>query len=584
MRKKMSKLNNTDWKRRIGFVLIFTVLFGTFMQQGWYKPKEAKAAVINSCADCHGYTSAFTDGTVRNNPAGAFVGDHNAHVVKIKTVCSTCHVPPATETSADFKHRTGNIQMQAGATAISNGYYDKNNNAAYNAGSDDTWAQTNTVTTSVCRNISCHGGNNPTPQWGVGTAGCISCHSAIVTAANASVLSGGTVTQRAAVTTEFGLAWGHKKTGRGAVTDADCIVCHLEGNYTTQKTSAMHADGYIDLRDPDVSGETRITDISGTSFRFVQFATSYAAGARTSTGHTSNNVDNVLTQKFCIACHDSDGATNATARTTGGTAFMPWGGVNLGANYTVVNGAAVVGGLVDVKTQFATTNSSAHPVLGPKNRDFPTAARLNDPYKPAGTRGTSGTLSQGVVINCFDCHNTATKLTTRTVAAHGNAVTIPGILTITGSAPAATTNQVTFCQVCHTNYTESTATHHNTGSALNGNTNANMVNYLRYACNICHSSGYNTAVVRPVRGQDVHGSNVLPVGGLTKVTRWAGTSTGSPAQVNAKPYAFIRNTEILTTHNPKGIGGSTYSPGCTMGNGTPNCSRAWQTYTAGGTY
>jgi len=556
--------------------------------------REAKLpSTITSCSDCHGYTSAFTDGTARNTPAGAFVGTHSEHVEKVQYDCSICHVTPP---AGDFGHRTGNIQMNAGATAIQGGYYDKNNNFAYNVGTDDTWAQTNTVTPQSCRTVACHGGNDPTPQWGAAspwgaaTAGCINCHNGVVSALKASALTGGAVTQRDNAVAEFGLAYGHKPSGktpaRGAVTNADCIVCHLEGDFTTQKTSAKHADGYIDLRDPDdtANGENPIKDMSGVAFRFVQFSTSYAAGSRTSTGHTSNNVDNVLTQKFCLACHDSNGATNTTARTAGGTATMPWGGINLGANYTIVNGAAIAGGLVDVKTQFTTTNSSAHPVLGPRSKDFPTAARMNDPYKPAGTRGTSGTLSQGVVLNCFDCHNTPTQLTNRTIVAHGNAVTIPGVLTITGNAPAAGTNQVTFCIVCHIGYDSSTATHHNTGSALNGSTNNGMLNYLRYACNVCHSSGYNTAVVRPIRGQDVHGSNVLPTGGLAKVLRWSGASTGTPAQVNAKPYAFIRNTEILTTHNPLSIGGSTYSPGCTMGNGTPNCSRAFQAYTVGGTY
>lgn len=402
---------------------------------------------------------------------------------------------------------------------------------------------------------------------------CVTCHS---------------VTQgtRDAVVGEFGLAWGHKKSGRGGVTVSDCIVCHLEGNFTTQSTSAFHKDGNIDLRDPDGAGESPITNISGGAFTFTKFATSYTAGSRTSTGHTSNtDIANVITQKFCLSCHDSNGATNNTARTTYGTPtqYMPFGGVDLGVDYTVANGAASAGGLIDAKTQFTTTNSSAHPVLGPRSKDFPTAARMNDPYKPAGTRGTSGTLSQGVVMNCFDCHNTSTPLTNRTIAAHGNAVTIPGVLTITGT-PAAGTNQVTFCIECHTGYDSSTSSHHNTGSALSGSTNNGMLIYLRYACNVCHSSGYNIAVVRPVRAMDVHGVNVLPTGGLTKVRRWAGTSTGTPAQVNAKPYAFIRITEILTEHNPLKIGGSTYSPGCTMGNSTPNCSRSFQSFTVGGTY
>ena len=519
-----------------------------------------------TCLSCHGVGGA-DDGRpnyVNNTPKRNTHGDGASYGVTHKaTVCTTCH--------------TG-VAGTAGAYTISD--TTTHNNGAYNLQGSLGYTQA----TGVCSTPGCHG----SATWGGPALTCVECHNGIVSAPNASTASGGTVTQRDNAVAEFGLAWGHKKTGRGAVTVSDCIVCHLEGVFATQaKSATYHGDGYIDLRAPDVAGETRITDISGTSFRFVKFSTSYVAGSRTSTGHTSNNIDNVLTQKFCLACHDIDGATNTTARTTYGTptAVRPFGGVNLGANYTVVNGAAsATGDIVNVKSQFATANSSAHPVLGPRNKDFPTAARMNDPYKPAGTRGTSGTLSQGVVMNCFDCHNAPTPLTARTVAAHGNAVTIPGVLTITGT-PAATTNQVTFCQVCHIGYTESTATHHNPGSALDAATRAGMTDYLRYACNICHSSGWYTAVVQPVRAQDVHGSNVLPAGGITKTVRWSGTSTGSPAQVNVRPYAFIRNTEVVSDHSPRMIGSTVYSANCNMASTvTTLCNQGLKVYTVGGTY
>jgi hypothetical protein len=428
----------------------------------------------------------------------------------------------------------------------------------------------------------CHGPTAGT--WGV-HLGCVNCHDKIITRTK-----GRPGTTLANAVGEFGQAWGHRKNGRGAVTDADCIVCHLEGNFTSKKPSPYHMDGNIDLRDPDGAGETPITDIAGAAFTFQRFSTTYISGSRTSTGQSANSIDNVITQKFCLACHDSDGAKNATALSTGGVATMPFGNVDLGANYTVVNGAVAAGDMVDVKKEFATANSSKHPVLGPLNRDFPTAARMNIPYKPTGTRGTSGTLSQGVVLNCFDCHNVVgtTPLTLRTVTAHGNAVTIRGTATVSGTA--SSTNYPTLCRVCHAGYESSTATNgHTAGSALGTGLNANdgMTAYLAYGCNVCHGSAY-TGVVHPVRAQDVHGVNVLPTGGGTSTARWSGASTGSPAQVNARPYAFIRNTKDLGTHNPKKIGGSTYTPGCEMGpSGAkgPTCSnQGTKSYTAGGTF
>jgi predicted CxxxxCH...CXXCH cytochrome family protein len=430
--------------------------------------------------------------------------------------------------------------------------------------------QTNNPVTGTCSNISCHGGNNPTPQWGIGTAGCVNCHNGTVTR---SVVAGSLDN----VVAEFGLAWGHKKTGRGAVTNADCIVCHLEGNFTTQATSAFHADGNIDLRNPDGVGEVPITNMSGGAFTFTKFLTSYAAGSRTSTSHTSNNIDNVITQKFCLACHDNNGATNTTARTTGGTAFMPWGGINLGANYTVANGAAAAGGLVDVKTQLSFTANSAHPVTAPLNKDYPTAAKMADPYKPTGTRGTSGTLSQSVVMNCFDCHNVAgTPLTDRTVAAHGNAVTLRGVATVTGTP--SSTNGTTFCQVCHPGHYGTTADNHGTGSAFSSATDGGMTPYVNYGCNICHGSRYTTAVVRPVRAQDMHGNNVVPTGSITKAGRWLAGGVS---------IAFIRNSYAFNDHAPRAIGATTYTPACMggqTGQETSACNRGVENYTVGGTY
>ena len=205
---------------------------------------------------------------------------------------------------------------------------------------------------------------------------CVSCHA----------VAQGT---RAAVSTEFGLAWGHKKSGRGAVTKADCIVCHLEGDFTTQGIdSAYHLgvpNGNIDLRDPDGAGKTPITNNSGGAFTFTKYAISYAAGSRTTT--LGNTIPEVITVKFCMKCHDSNGATNPTALTrnatntaTTGTAMMPFGGLNLGANYTVVNGAAAAGGLVNVASQFAAANSSRHPVGAPNSRAYPYSTKLVAPY------------------------------------------------------------------------------------------------------------------------------------------------------------------------------------------------------------
>lgn len=493
-----------------------------------------------TCSRCHGDAVLFPDGTDRNIPAGTFVGTHTTHAVKLQTACSTCHVNPASNA-----HRNGTIEMQ---TSIASGSYSR-------VSPIDQGNPVGTPATGTCTNISCHGANNPTPQWGVGTAGCVDCHAGTITR----VVTSGTLSN---VVAEFGLAWGHKKTGRGPVTNADCIVCHLEGNYATQKPSSYHMDGNIDLRDPDGVGETAITNVSGGTFTFTKFATSYAAGSRTTTGHLSDNIDNVLTQKFCLACHDSNGATNPTARTPGGTAFMSWGGVDLGPNYTVGKGAAAAGGVIDAKTQFATTNSSVHPVRGPRNKDFATPARFNAPYNNFTRPGTSGTRTEGVVMNCFDCHNIsgASPLTSRTVAAHGNAETIRGNIW---------TNPNTLCQVCHAGYNTGSSTH-GSGSALSSSTNNGMTTYLNERCHFCHSR-HQVDPARPARAADYHGFNSLAGGAL-----WP--------TINARPYAFIRNTAMLNYHDPKTSPERTETTASCSAPSVGVCNDTMGQYTAGGTY
>ncbi|MEI8241603.1 MAG: hypothetical protein WCI22_19495, partial [Actinomycetota bacterium] len=430
---------------------------------------------------------------------------------------------------------------------------------------------------------ACHKGVGGTANaiWGSLVLGCIDCHNATITRTK-----GRPGKLLAAVKTEFGLAAGHKKTGRTAVTDLDCIVCHLEGDGTSHKTSKFHADGNIDLRDPDIQGETPITNLSGTAFTFQRFSTSYAAGSRTATGATNNaDIAQVISVKFCVKCHDAGGAANTTARTTGGTAAMPFGGVALGATYTAANNAVGTQGLIDVATQFAITNSTRHPVLGSRTKDFPYSTRLAAPYNNIGTtrdaNGTTGhATAASVVINCFDCHNTSgTPLTLRTVAAHGNAqVPAAGYVTLRGTVYTAVP---TLCTACHTGYNVApgTSSIHGVGSAWGATGSSHNV---MQNCHGCHGSNTTaTAPVRPIRAQDYHGSNALVGGGL-----WP--------TINARPVAFIRGWSGGAYHKAYSLAGTSgYVAGAAIcGGGTcptsgqvgNNASGSIRNYTAGGSY
>uniref|UniRef100_C6E609 Fibronectin type-III domain-containing protein n=1 Tax=Geobacter sp. (strain M21) TaxID=443144 RepID=C6E609_GEOSM len=523
----------------------------------------------STCASCHGAPPAYANGATTWGAAKANAHGGATHASK---TCDYCH------TSVTY---SGGVYTAN--TQHANGAYDIQPSFGY------TYAATG----GTCATSGCH----VSIAWN-GKLGCIDCHSAPITRKY-----GRPNAQLAGVTNEFGKVWGHKKQGRGAVTDADCIVCHLEGSFSTQKASTTyHQNGNIDLRDPDVEGETPITNVSGLNggaFTFQRFTTSYVAGTRFTDGHTRDTVDNVITQKFCLKCHDSNGALNTTARSgVSPTQYLPFGtgALNNVTYYTLGLSAGVAGGIVNVDSQFAVTNSSRHPVKGPFSAGFPGTGRLAAPYNNF-TR-TAGTLANSVVLNCFDCHNQPSPnplLTTRTVTAHGNADTIRGTATIAPATTPSTTNRVTLCVICHTGYDSNTGQDHGTSgtgttaTAVSGGVldRSEKVSFLRYGCNVCHSSGLNPARQRPIRGEDAHGFNALRdqsgSTNLTPTSRWA---TGA----NKRPYAFIRNATYLRNHSPKSIAGVSYSAECDMGgaNGDGNSickSIGAETYsTSGGVY
>ena len=519
-----------------------------------------------TCSTCHDFPPVYQNASPKYNSHSSVYGHRFVSGTTNARTCDACH---------------SSVTYNAGAyttdpTLHNSGSYNVKDTLGYTFVANSTGGSTCSTPTSGCH-------ANIPATWG-SRLGCVGCHDRVITRTQ-----GRPNKTLANVVAEFGLDWGHKNNKRAPVTDADCIVCHLEGNYSTQKPSIYHANGTIDLRDPDIEGETRITNLSGTSFAFSRFSTSFGTATRYTDGHQAARSDNdiayVISVKFCMKCHDSLGAQNTTARAFGVTnsATMPWGG---STGYAAGNGVPVANGLVDVASQFATTNSSVHPILGPRVKGFPTPARYNPPYnnftRAGGTTAASATKTAGVVMNCFDCHNVVgTPSTLRTNSAHGNAATVRGVYTISGT-PAAGTNEATLCKVCHKGYDTNTGANHGAApdTAATNLSRSEKVPFLRYGCNVCHSSGYNTPAVRPVRALDIHGVNALPATGQTLSGNWSATG---------KPYAFIRNRSFLGNHSPALVNGvaPTNASTCNMlgsdGNGVCG-NQGSKTYSLGGSY
>ncbi len=454
------------------------------------------------------------------------------------------------------------------------------------------------ATTPYC--ISCH----PHAQKFKGQGTCIDCHTGTQPITQGPLAGTG---DRRAIVPEFALTWSHKRSAAGAVTKWDCIVCHVEGDMATGDTTAVHANGYVNLRDAD----------TGLTMKGVTFAGA-GAGAYTTTAtdatfpRFSRNLASATLEpevqammiNHCLKCHDNSGALSTAAQVpTTGTAEKPFGTTIAGAAYVGagVTANGVLGGVADVNESFKSTNSSYHPVTGKQNNWYAKDVRMVPPWDLGVTTrsGTVNATSWGPLLSCWDCHAlpTDTGTITQTVTAHGGTATLRGTVTVPNTAvlPALSTNQVTLCNKCHLYYDTcgsavdacGTLRAHGANSALSSSTNSGMRTYLQFGCNICHSSGWTTAVVRPVRAQDTHGVNALPAGGLAKTGRWSGASGGTPALIDVKPYAFIRDTSILTNQTPKVIGGTTFTnPTCTMsGNAGPqSCNQGAQNYSVGGTF
>jgi predicted CXXCH cytochrome family protein len=480
---------------------------------------------------------------------------------QVRSFCLGCHVPsdgtPGSNTVMDISMNAIPAVSGAHETSATASCYGCHG-SSYTAGTD----------TNV---------HNPDPG---GT--CLTCHQ------NQQV--GDTYTRRA-ITSEFGLAWGHKNSGKVGtypLTEADCAVCHMEANSTSNPTpGSLHANEEVDLRDPD----------TGTQIQYLGADYSFGQFSRDTNNATLETWTTVVQNQQCLKCHDSDGALSTAARVPStGTSTDPWG-----------TGASVV----DVDAMFDTTNSTFHPVKGAQNNSYADIDTMVSPWNQYSK--TPGTPSPGDLISCFDCHNSSSPLATGTVAAHGNNVTLRADLQYNIALDSVESVATSLCSVCHLPavYESGSAGLSafggvDTGLSSSGSRyipgatgSAMHANRMDWACFSCHGSSWLDPG-RPRRAQDVHGFNTM-VGGAT--TWGTEPDTGQPG---ARPYAFLRNNDLKGTGRggvevrwdgwrPRFDGATdntTNGWGCSWRDpqgGSQPCNRSdhsdlWLSYGPGGTY
>ncbi len=313
-----------------------------------------RTVATSSCYDCHG--ASATDG---NPNAGTtfpnWSGAHPAHVTRGGMTCNQCH---ATGGTGNTNHGNSNRTAKTRTTVNVSGSF------------------TYVAATQTCSNVAgCHG----TAVWSVTTMDCISCHGAALGA-------------RRAVTGEMGgsaTTNSHHITS-GTLTKWHCIICHAEGNPSTGGTTTLHKNSAVDLRNVDAVSTASNGGTAGTNYWSIP-------NTKTATDYT--NIDT-----FCFRCHDSAGAAqiawNGSAlRYTGGTApsaaeaLTPFAD-SLTNSYDQVARTRVL----DVDTQFTTTNYSHHAVKAAK---YTAAGGL--PFNTVAIL-QGGNVDDNSRLHCHDCH------------------------------------------------------------------------------------------------------------------------------------------------------------------------------------
>jgi len=174
--------------------------------------------------------------------------------------------------------------------------------------------------------------------------GCIDCH-AIARDAGAGFVQDNAGVR--AVVAEF-TKRSHHITG-AAPTDAQCAVCHLEGQSVNGK---IVVNGAFHMKDAKIY----LRDVDNASGVFAW-----------------DGVDHTAMDNFCFACHDNNGASDTVSLNK----LIPAATASNPFNDTLTNGYDQVArtGVVDVKTAFTTTNASHHAVSGQRYKyRFSTAA------------------------------------------------------------------------------------------------------------------------------------------------------------------------------------------------------------------
>lgn len=313
---------------------------------------------------------------------------------------------------------------------------------------------------------------------------CLTCHSVVT----------GSLPRRI-ITTELGSGSSYKSHHVLGIATSKfhCIICHAEGDSATGGTTTVHKNGSVDLRNVDTPSNP------GTA------GTNYWSIPNTKVGSDYTNVDN-----FCFRCHDAAGAagiamssaTTITTAPSGAQALNPFADTRTNS-YDGVARTRVV----DVDTQFTTTNYSHHAVKAPKYTSATAPAGGSLLFNTAAILH-GGNVDDNSRLHCHDCHY---------YNGHGIANN-EYMLQNSSGADTLHTEGTYVCMKCHT-ATHSTTAHTGGNGSDFVNGRSGNYNVTGISCTACHNSG-------GMMWGGIHGGNYTYSTGATPGWNTTG-STGS---------------------------------------------------------
>jgi hypothetical protein len=215
------------------------------------------------------------------------------------------------------------------------------------------------------------------------TGNCVGCHDVAVPQHGPNLVGDNSGVR--AVVQEFS-KWSHHVTGVN-LQNAHCAACHLEGKVLggviVVDTTFHMADNKTHLRNSDTDADMQWDPAAP----------------------NHSTMDN-----FCMSCHDADGAISpqstairalmVTAAGKTASASNPFGDT-ISNRYDKMQRPAVV----DVSSQFNTTNNSHHGVKGPRYTGRTRTPGPRQIANPAAFANNSSALLQGVRSTIFDAGN-----------------------------------------------------------------------------------------------------------------------------------------------------------------------------------